>query len=83
MLINYRPVTGKFFAFDGCHKIYVIENENEIEDAKGCGYDILPIDQIRKAYENSCKLRYINNWSLTKTYAPQFKEAFFSMTEEA
>ena len=79
MLINYRPVMGKFFAFDGCHKIYVIENENEIEEAKALGYDVLPIDQIRKAYKNSCKLRFINNFALTKIYAPQFKEAFFEL----
>lgn len=77
MKINGVKVVGKSFAYDGCHKIYVLENELEEHEAIELEYEIYPIDHIERKYMNSCGLEFINNWSLTKTYVGQFESATF------
>jgi hypothetical protein len=77
MKINGETTTAKEFAFDGCHKIYLIESEDDRADARGCGYDILPISSLREAFNNSCGLQFISNWKLTKSFVNQFGEACF------
>lgn len=61
------------FAFDGCHKIYLIQDEADREEARECGYDILNIDRLESAFEHSCSLRFIHDWKLKKTYIEQFE----------
>ena len=61
----------KLFAYDGCHKIYLLEDEEDLKHANEIGYTILPITKLKETYENSCSLRFINNWKLTKVYAKQ------------
>lgn len=83
MKINGQTVVGKSFAYDGCHKIYVIETLEEMEEALETGYSILSIDQLEQTYENSCSLRFISNWALTKRYVGQFdEEVEFEIEEE-
>lgn len=77
MKINGREVKGKLFAFDGCHKIYIIEDEDDYEKADELGYNIYDIEDIEEAYNNSCELRFISNWKLNKDYVKQFEEAVF------
>lgn len=77
MKINGREVKGKLFAFDGCHKIYIIEDEDDYEKADELGYNIYDIEDIEEAYNNSCELRFISNWKLTDYYVKQFEEAVF------
>lgn len=67
MKINGLRVTAKKFAFDGCHKIYLIENGDEEAEALSYGYRILPIQELPQAYEDSCALRFISNWPLEKS----------------
>ena len=43
MKINGKEVTAKKFAFEGCHKIYVIDTPEEEAQALKYGYDIYPI----------------------------------------
>lgn len=78
MKINGQTVVGKSFAYDGCHKIYLVENQAELEDAAATGYSIYPVSVLEEAYEDSCSLRFISNWKLDKQYVPQFEEAEFS-----
>lgn len=78
MLINGQAVTAKSFAFDGCHKIYLCESSNDEQDAIGCGYNIYPISQLKDKFNDSCSLRFIYNWSLDKTFVPQFEDAVFN-----
>lgn len=54
------------FAWDGCHKIYIIENQEELVEAKNVGYEILDIKNLETAWEESCELRFINFWNLDK-----------------
>lgn len=64
-----------YFAYDGCHKIYILESEEEEEYAKKIGYDIYPICKLQEIYENSCHLRFISSWDLQKDYVEQGKIA--------
>lgn len=68
LVINGTATNATEFAYDGCHKIYLIETWKDYCEAKDAEYDILPISELRKAWENSCGLRFIYNWSLTKFF---------------
>lgn len=78
MKINGQPIKAKSFAYDECHKIYLIEDKKDEAEAKELGYSIFPIRQLSAAYENSCNLRFINNWKLTNKIVQQFEDAEFS-----
>lgn len=54
------------FAWDSCHKIYIIENQEELVEAKNVGYEILDIKNLETAWEKSCELKFINFWNLDK-----------------
>lgn len=77
MKINGRDVIGSSFAYDGCHKIYIIEDEEDLNNAKEIGYKIYDIKYIQDAYENSCELKFISNWKLDTQYVTQFKYCVF------
>ena len=49
----------------------MIEDDTDKKEASEIGYDIKPISELKLAYKNSCPLKFINNWKLTKTYAEQ------------
>ena len=76
MKINGETISAKQFAYDGCHKIYLIEDENDYQEARH-GYDIIPITYIRHKWNESCGLQFISNWKLSKRYAEQFGEFCF------
>jgi len=76
MKINGQETHAKEFAFDGCHKIYLIEDKMDLNEANMV-YDILPISLIEKAFNESCGLQFISNWKLTKRFVDQFEEACF------
>jgi hypothetical protein len=81
MKINGKEVTAEKFAYEGCHKIYVIDTPEEEAQALKYGYNIYPIKEIREAYEGSCSLKFISNWPLDDnnfvSYVAQFEKATF------
>ena len=77
MKINNVEVTAKEFAYDGCHKIYLIEDDQDIKEALRAGYDFVPISQLPNKFADSCPYRFISNWKLTKDYVKQFEDATF------
>lgn len=77
MKINGIEVIGKYFAYDGCHKIYICESDMDIKVAEELKYEILPILELERMYKESCELRFISNWKLNKHYVKQFEEAVF------
>ena len=78
MLINNIPViTNGKFAYDRCHKIYILENQADEDMMIEYDYTILPIEQLEETYNNSCSLKFIRNAQLTTIYAPQFEPAIF------
>lgn len=63
----------KEFAYDGCHKIYIIENEEEKQKAQELKYAIIPIEELENVYYSSCPLRFVDFWNLDKPgLIPQF-----------
>lgn len=68
--------TNGCFAYDGCHKIYILEDDNDLEEAREI-FDIKYIQDLPSTYYNSCPLRFIHNWKLDKTYAQQCEDAKF------
>ena len=77
MKINNRTTKAQFFAYDGCHKIYLIASNRDKKEALDGGYSILPIVDLKATYDDSCELRFISDWKLTKSYANQFENAVF------
>lgn len=77
MKINGKEIKAKQFAYDGCHKIYLIEDTDDLKEAKGIGYDIYDIKLLKETYDDSCSLRFIDNWKLTEQIVPQFETAKF------
>ncbi len=79
MKINNQETEAKKFAYDGCHKIYLIEDEADEKMALEYTYKILPIEELEETFEKSCELRFISNWKLTKSFVKQFENAIFEV----
>lgn len=79
MKINNIDIIGNKVAYDDCHKIYIIEDEEDLQEAKKIGYSIYDIKDIVDIYENSCPLVFISNWKLNKHYVKQFESAKFEI----
>jgi len=80
MKINDIEINADLFAYDGCHKIYLIEDDNDKKEAFQHGYDesdIYPISEIQTKFENSCPLRFISTWKL-ESIVNQCQEAIFN-----
>jgi hypothetical protein len=57
--------SGWQVAFDGCHKLYFLQNEEDVAQAREYEYEIHPASDIKRLYENSCGLKFVNAWSLS------------------
>ena len=77
MKINGVEIKATSFAYDGCHKIYLIESEAELREVLKTSYEVRSISELEETYLNSCGLEFISNWSLTKQYAEQCENAKF------
>lgn len=78
MKVNGKEIVGERFAYDGCHKIYVVENDEEAMEAASYGYELLPLRKLQGIWDISCELRFISPWNLNKEkYVKQFEEAKF------
>ena len=77
MKINSIEITQKIFAYDGCHKIYLLNSDDDKKEALDLGYYILPINQIEEVYLNSCELRFIRTWNLLESVVGQYEIAKF------
>lgn len=80
MKVNGQTIVGEKFAYDGCHKMYVLETEQEEQEAIKFGYEIKPINLLPVTYEYSCELRFINKWDVSQpAYVEQFEKAIFEL----
>lgn len=73
MKIGRYKTNAKEFFFDGCHKIYLIEDEQDKQKFFDMGWtenDIYTIDTIIDCYENACPLKFIQTCKY-KTIVPQ------------
>lgn len=65
-------------AFDGCHKIYLITDNNEADEAKSYGYKLVPVGYLNAIWESACPLRFIEFWdvkNLKGNIIPQCRDA--------
>lgn len=69
-------VNSNIFAYDGCHKIYILEDDNDLKEAKKLDYDVFPIEEIEDKYNQSCSLKFISTWKL-ENVCPQFETPVF------
>lgn len=53
-------------AYDGCHKIYLLNTEDDLTEAGEYGYTTRPANQIRRTITESCGLVFVQPWSLTE-----------------
>ena len=68
------------FVWDECHKIYIVEDEDDIQDIqKTWSKDttIYDLAELPRVWSKSCPLRFISNWKLTKHYVEQSNNAMF------
>lgn len=78
MTINGQTIKAKLFAFDGCHKIYLLDDKAAADNARASEYGIYRIEELPDIFEHSCQLRFISNWNLDlPDYVRQFEDAVF------
>jgi hypothetical protein len=73
MKISNRRIKATHYFFDGCHKIYLIEDDQDKQNFFNMGWtelDIYPINTIIDTYECACPLKFIQTCKL-KTIVPQ------------
>lgn len=68
-LVEERVVNAKAIAFDTCHKIYLLMDDEQVELMRGYGYDPLITKEeatpdqmlatLQEWYEDSCELKFI------------------------
>lgn len=69
-LIKDRLADARGIAWDGCHKIYILMDQNQMDLMREYGYDpLIPAEdttpaqmfiKLRNWYDQSCTLRFIN-----------------------
>ena len=80
--INGIIVHAKYFAFDGCHKFYLLHDNSERSTMvmRSVGWeddDFYPIEELPMYWDMACPLKFISSSDLTTTFAGQFEEAYF------
>ena len=74
MKINNQETHAQFFAYDGCHKIYLIDTEKQLQEFQGSRYQIKPISELKRTFDDSCGLRFVNSADLKITFVKQYEK---------
>ena len=77
--IGYNTVDIIKFAWDRCHKIYLLRNEDELNELTELGYDIYDPEQLSDVWNRSCGLRFISSGDLTEQYIKQGDSALITI----
>lgn len=77
MKINGKTINHKWFAYDGCHKIYLCATKDDVTEAVRMGYKMRFIESLPITWERSCPLRFISSWDLNEQYVKQGEQAVF------
>lgn len=71
--LNNKPIEAAIaFAFDGCHKVYLLKGPNDIRDALRYDYTIYPISELEETFSMTCSLRFVSWWHDFEAIIPQF-----------
>lgn len=79
MIVNGKKITAIEFAFDGCHKIYLVNNAEDKNQLIEYGYNFYPIEELQEVYEGSCSLRFIQDMTTFNNIVAQSEEAVFGL----
>ncbi len=77
MKVNGKEIVGIGFAYDGCHKFFVLKNEEEKEEALFYGHEFHKLRWLKRYWEISCPLKFIISWDLSCYYVKQGEQATF------
>jgi hypothetical protein len=73
--INDAVIDATEFAYDGCHKIFLIssaaDREKMIVQGGYTDSDILPVSRLLEVWESTCPLRFISRADLTEVLVQQ------------
>jgi hypothetical protein len=81
--INGKDVSSaRGYVYDGCHRFYVIFDEDDADEAMKDGREILPLDETMFAkFKSSCPLRFIYDWKLDNYILPQSFDCDYAEAE--
>lgn len=66
--IRAIETSGLQIAFDSCHKIYFLTDEERTREAADCGYEpFFPASEVRSLISSSCGLVFVTQWPLTNS----------------
>ena len=57
-------VLASMFAYDGCHKIYLITDSKDESEAMDYGYELWGVDNLPAVWDATCPLRFIQYWDV-------------------
>ncbi len=80
MKVNGKTIRGIGFAYNGCHKFYILANMNEWKTAKEYGFQCHSLRSLQRLWNASCPLRFISTWNLSDYYVEQGEQAVFEPT---
>ena len=60
---EYEVLTNKF-AYDGCHKIYLITSEKDESEAWDYSYQLRGVEELPAIWNATCPLRFIQFWDV-------------------
>ncbi len=79
MKVNNKLIKGIGFAFDGCHKLYIVATKSQWNKALQMGYNVCNLNGLQAAWNDSCPLRFISSWDLKTQYVKQNEQAVFEL----
>ena len=81
--INGKKITHLAFLYDGCHKIYLVKDGKFTDEMVEKNYepsDLYLQDQnIIQCFEDSCPLRFIQDWETFESFVGQGEIAEFEL----
>lgn len=57
-------VKADMFAYDGCHKIYLITNMHDEDESHDYGYELWGVENLPAIWDATCPLRFISFWDV-------------------
>lgn len=66
LTINGKPLKAEYFAYDGCHKIYLCNTPDEVTEMSDLEYTIYHVSRLPRVWEGTCWLRFISPASLDR-----------------
>jgi hypothetical protein len=80
--IDGNVIEATEFAWDGCHKIYLIATLADRATMIGFGYEgsILPVSELPRVWQETCPLRFISSADLNDNVVSQFEDAEVTYT---